>query len=108
MTVSSTLARLAAEAAAGLGDVEASSTGGGVEYAVGGRVFAAVEGTALEVDLGQAVAAAAVRTPDVRRSGRGAGWVRFDPRVLDQFARDRAIAWLGSAHRRAAAGRDAS
>ena len=48
--------------------------------------------------------AAALRTPDVEASPRGPGWVRFAPAEVDGFARDRALAWLGSAIRFAGEG----
>jgi hypothetical protein len=68
-----------------------------------GRTFAAVsaDGTSAEFALDPAVADAATRTPDVRASSRGSGWVAFVPHELDDHAADRAVAWLASAHRRA-------
>ncbi len=60
-------------------------------------VAAVVEPDALEVRLRPAIAAAALRTPDVTPSPRGPGWVRFTPVDLDGHARDRALAWLESA-----------
>ena len=66
-----------------------------------GFVFAAFAGGIAEFRLGDAVSAAALRTPDTKASARGAGWVRFAPRRLDAHARDRAIAWLESAWRHA-------
>jgi hypothetical protein len=49
------------------------------------------------------VAAAAQRTPDTSSSTRGPDWVRFSPTDVDGHAVDRAVAWLGSAARRAGA-----
>ncbi len=66
-----------------------------------GLVFAAFAGDKAEFHLGDAVGAAALRTPDAKASARGAGWVRFAPRRLDAHARDRAIAWFESAWRHA-------
>ena len=68
-----------------------------------GRPFAAVssDGASAEFALDPAVADAAARTPDVKASARGPGWVVFAPRDLDDHAADRAVAWLMSAHRRA-------
>ena len=43
---------------------------------------------------------AAARTPDVRRSPRGPGWVELRPPVVDGHAADRANAWFLSGHRR--------
>ena len=69
------------------------------EVVVGEVVVAVVAHASLEVRLRPAVADAALRTPDVGPSDRGRGWVRFAPSVLDDFARDRAVAWLESAVR---------
>jgi hypothetical protein len=66
-----------------------------------GLVFAAFAGGVAEFRLGEAVSAAALRTPDAKASARGTGWVRFAPRRLDARARDRAIAWFESAWRHA-------
>ena len=63
--------------------------------------FAALEGNALEVRLAPAVARAALRTPDTESSRRGPDWLRFSPVLLDQYARDRATAWIESAWRNA-------
>jgi hypothetical protein len=73
-------------------------------YALGGRTFAVASGRAFEADLGPEVAAAAMRTPDVRTSSRGPGWIRLDPPLIDDHAADRVIAWFELA-RRIAAGR---
>ena len=71
----------------------------GVREVVAAGTVVAVLGSALELRLRPAVAAAALRTPDVEASSRGAGWVRFAPAEIDDFVRDRAIAWLESAVR---------
>lgn len=94
------------EAAAELSDVEANTTpGGGVVWSTADRPFAVLTGDgAVEFGLDPAVAAAARRTPDATPSGRGAGWVRFGPAMLDDHGRDRARAWFESAHRRSARG----
>ncbi len=73
-----------------------------VLLAVRGRVFAVVGADFLEVALDPLVAAAALRTPDTRRSPRGEGWIAFGPEHVDRFALDRAEAWLRLGHRRAA------
>ena len=75
---------------------------GTVLWSRAGRSFASVDpgGAVAEFALDPAVAAAAARTPDVRLSGRGEGWVSFAPGDLDDHAADRAVAWLASAHRR--------
>ena len=98
-----TLRELLADAAGQLDDVATSlSPDGTVTWSRAGRPFAAVDpgGRVAEFALDEAVAAAAARTPDVRLSGRGNGWVSFAPEDLDDHAADRAIAWLASAHRR--------
>jgi len=98
-----TLGELLAEAIVDLpGAVPTKSPDGAVTWSRGGRAFALVlpGGSAAEFDLDPAVAAAAVRTPDVAPSGRGPGWIRFEPPALDDHAADRAMAWLASAHRR--------
>jgi hypothetical protein len=46
------------------------------------------------------VAGAAARTPDVRASSRGRGWVDLSPRAVDGHAADRAGAWFLSSYRR--------
>jgi hypothetical protein len=73
-------------------------------YTLAGRTFAAAAGRAFEADLGPEVAAAASRTPDVRASGRGVGWIRLEPMVIDDLTADRVVAWFELA-RRIAAGR---
>jgi hypothetical protein len=92
------LADALADEAATFEDVVVRPVGGGREVVAGGTVVA-VLGPALELRLRPAVAAAALRTPDVDVSPRGAGWVRFAPAEIDDFARDRAVAWLESAVR---------
>lgn len=94
-----------------LGEEAAAVEGAVVEeleagYAVtaGGRLVAVISDASLEALLRPAVAAAALRTPDVQPSPRGPGWVRFTPGSLDEFAVDRAVAWLQSAIRLAAEG----
>lgn len=67
-----------------------------------GIPFAILGGGTVEVRVGAAIAAAAVRTPDTTSSGRGPDWVAFTPTGLDPHALDRLGAWLGAAHRRAA------
>ena len=96
---------LLSEAAAGLEDVEApTGPGGEVTWSRAGRPFVVLSGngTAAEFGLDTAVAAAAVRTPDVVPSGRDRGWVLFRPAVLDDHGADRADAWFASAYRNVA------
>ncbi|HEY3522968.1 MAG TPA: hypothetical protein VGK63_04640 [Candidatus Limnocylindrales bacterium] len=102
MTERSALAELIEEHTEAAPGIERSPSEPGVSYGVRGRAFAVVAGDVLEVDLGPAVAAAAIRTPDTAPSARGPDWVRFAPPVLDRFARDRAVAWFEAAQRRAA------
>jgi hypothetical protein len=76
---------------------------GGTAFVVGETTVAVVgaDGSVAEFRLDPAVASAATRTPDAASSERGPDWVRFAPAELDQHAVDRAVAWLGSAARRA-------
>lgn len=84
---------------AGLAEAHLVRAGAGHEVRAHGSLVAVVVPGVLEVRLRAAIAAAAMRTPDVAASPRGAGWVRFAPAAFDEFARDRAIAWLESAVR---------
>ena len=95
-----TLAALLAEAAERLEGAEAIPTGEGTDFYLDDVLFASLAGDAAEFRLRDEVGAAALRTPNVTASTRGAGWVRFAPRQLDGHARDRARAWLESAWRR--------
>jgi hypothetical protein len=95
------------EAAAGLPEIELSvAPDGSLGWSRAGQPFAALsaDGTAAEFALDVPVAAAAARTPDVAPSGRGPGWVRFSPTVLDDHGVDRARAWSASAYRRTSRG----
>ena len=80
-----------------------SAAGPAMTWAVGDRAFAIVDGDAVELRLDPAVAAAAMRTPDVGASERGPEWVRFAPRTLEGHDLDRLEAWFALAHRRATA-----
>jgi len=73
--------------------------GGATEWRLDGVAFAACANGVAEFRLRREVAAAALRTPDVATSARGAGWVRFAPALLDEFGTDRARAWFESAWR---------
>ncbi len=75
---------------------------GSVTWSRGDQVFAALsaDGTTASFLLDPLVAGAATRTPDVRPSSRGRGWVEMQLRVVDGHAADRAGAWFLSAHRR--------
>ena len=95
MTIAEALDAQAAE----LGGVERRTVGEVIEWDAGGVTFAALAGDAAEFRLGPAVAAAARGTPDTGPSGRGPDWVAFRPTELDRYARDRAMAWFGSAWR---------
>ncbi len=96
-----TLAALLAEQAGLLEETAAVPTGQGTDYYLDDVLFASLAGSVAEFHLRDEVGAVALRTPDVTSSARGAGWVRFAPRRLDGHARDRALAWLESAWRRA-------
>jgi hypothetical protein len=95
------LAALLAEQAGLLEETAAVPTGQGTDYYLDDVLFASLAGSVAEFRLRDEVGAVALRTPDVTSSARGAGWVRFAPRWLDGHARDRALAWLESAWRRA-------
>jgi len=95
------LAILLAEHAALLDGAAGKPEGQGTGYYLEDVLFAFVERAGAEFRLREAVGAAALRTPDVTASQRGPGWVRFAPRRMDGHARDRALAWLESAWRRA-------
>jgi len=95
----SELAALLEAHAAILEGAEAVVVEGGLEVRLDGERFATVSGGVVELRLRPEVAAAALRTPDVAPSFGGSDWVRFEPPVLDGFARDRAAAWLESAWR---------
>ena len=97
--MSVTLRDVLDEAAADLDDVEAVTSGDGLEWRRGGRPFAALTGDVAEFQLDGPVASAAARTSDTLASKRGPDWVRFSPSSLDQYAVDRARAWLAFAWR---------
>jgi hypothetical protein len=84
------------------GIAAATAADGSTSWSRGGRPFAVVsaDGTVAEFALDQAVADAAIRTPDTAPSPRGAGWVAFSPAELDDHAADRAEAWFLAGHRR--------
>lgn len=99
-----TLGELLAEEAADLpGASWTVEPDGSVTWSRGERPFAVIgaDGASAAFALDPAVAEAAARTPDVRQSDRGSGWVVFTPSDIDDRATDRAVAWLASAHRRA-------
>ena len=70
------------------------------------QVFATLsaDGATASFLLDPLVAGAAARTPDVRASARGRGWVDMAPRMVDGHAADRAGAWFLSAFRRLGSG----
>lgn len=98
-----TLGDVLDDAAAELEDAVriAAADGSTIEWSIAGVTFAAISGGHAEFRLDPLVAKAALRTPDSADSGRGEGWVEFSPSELDQYAIDRATAWLASAWRRA-------
>jgi len=101
MSGKSTLRSVIEESAAALPDVEVARLGWETSWARGGRVFAVLDDTGAELRLDVPIAAAAMKTPDVAASSRGAEWVRFAPATLDGHAVDRLTAWFGLAYRRA-------
>jgi hypothetical protein len=86
----------------GLDAPVATADDGSVTWSHGGQVFAALsaDGATASFLLDPLVAGAAARTPDVRASSRGRGWVELSPRVVDGHVADRAGAWFLSGHRR--------
>jgi hypothetical protein len=97
-----TLGEVLAESARELDDAEAYDAAGGTEWRVRGRPFAAVSGATADFALDPIVARAALGTPDTAPSSRGGEWVSLSARDVDQLVVDRAVAWFGSAYRRAA------
>ncbi|MCI0582068.1 MAG: hypothetical protein L0227_04090 [Chloroflexi bacterium] len=83
-------------------DVRTATAGGERTWTRAGAAIAILGGDGVELRIGAAIAAAAVRTPDVSTSARGADWVVFAPGELDGHALDRLGAWFAAAHRRAA------
>jgi hypothetical protein len=96
------LAELLEDVADELGSVQRHDLVGATEYRRAGVVFAVSGPGGAEFCLRPDVAEAALRTPSVRASERGPGWVRFEPERLDQFTLDRATAWFEAAWREAA------
>jgi hypothetical protein len=92
----------AAAAQYGLDARAVTADDGSVTWARGDQVFAAIsaDGTTASFLLDPLVAGAATRTPDVRVSSRGRGWVELRPRAVDGHAADRAGAWFLSGYRR--------
>jgi hypothetical protein len=92
----------AASAQYGLDARVATADDGSVTWSRGDQVFAVVsaDGETASFLLDPLVAGAAARTPDVRASARGRGWVDLSPRTVDGHAADRAGAWFLSGYRR--------
>lgn len=105
-----TLSEILDDAAPKLAGVERRESDGGTKWSTDGKLFAALshaQGVALqtaEFRLDPPVLRAALGTPDTAPSPRGPEWLAFSPPDLDRLAVDRAVAWLGSAHRRAKGG----
>jgi hypothetical protein len=87
-------------AAAELPGVSVRTSAGQHELTVRSRVVATITGRVAEFALDPAVVAAALRTPDTRPAGPP-DRIAFEPRLMDRYAADRAVAWLLSAVRRA-------
>jgi hypothetical protein len=81
--------------------IDRSPGGASTSYSRAGRLFAVLDPAGFDFLVGEVIAGAALRTPDVTPGSRGAGWVRFAPKELDQPALDRALAWFEAAWRRA-------
>ena len=86
-----------AESLEGIERMAGPSTG----FSRAGRLFATADAGGFEFLVGDLIAGAALRTPDVMPGSRGSGWVRFAPSELDQPALDRALSWFEAAWRRA-------
>lgn len=99
--VDASLPALVAEVMVELHEARSLSTEGVITWTRGGREFASLGPSGLEIRLEPAIASAATRTPETAPSQRGPEWVRFSPRDLDQHALDRLRAWLQLAYRRA-------
>jgi hypothetical protein len=96
-----TIAAAVEDIASDLDEVDTTTTNGGFELRRGSRLFAIVNGAAVEFRLRADVADAVLRTPDTASSGRGNEWVRFEPKVIDASVEDRLAAWITSAWRAA-------
>lgn len=92
----------AAAARYGLDVRVATADDGSVTWSRADQVFATLSGDGAMASflLDPLVAGAAARTPDVRASSRGRGWVELHPRVVDGHVADRAGAWFLSGYRR--------
>jgi hypothetical protein len=92
----------AAAAQYGLETKIGTADDGSVTWSRGDQVFASVsaDGATASFLLDPLVAGAAARTPDVRASSRGRGWVDLSPPAVDGHAADRAGAWFLSGYRR--------
>ena len=92
----------AAAAQYGLDAKVGTADDGSVTWSRGDLVFASVsaDGSTASFLLDPLVAWAAARTPDVRASSRGRGWVDLSPMAVDGHAADRAGAWFLSGYRR--------
>jgi len=75
---------------------------GTVTWSRGDQLFAMVsaDGRTASFLLDPLIAGAAARTPDVRPSPRGRGWVDLSPPAVDGHVADRAGAWFLSGYRR--------
>jgi len=96
-----TLEEALLDAASTLPGLTVRTAGPRRDFLVGSRVVATLESGIAEYRLDAAVAAAALRTPDVRRSAVAPERIAFSPPRLDRYAVDRAVAWLLSAVRQA-------
>ena len=90
-----------AEVIVDLPESRSQSVDGVITWSRGGRQYAALGPSGIEIRLDRPIAAAASRTPDTAPSIRGADWIRFNPQELDGHALDRLRAWLELGYRRA-------
>jgi hypothetical protein len=82
-----------------LDEIHRHESGNVVEYVRGSTVFAVQQALIVSFRLRSEVVEAALRTPDTVRSSRGSDWITLQPRAVDGFALDRALAWFESAWR---------
>lgn len=82
-----------------LSGVSVEAAGGTTQLRRGSRPFAAISGDTIDLALVPDIADAILGTPGTGPSERGASWIRFTPRALDQYAQDKLRAWLTTAWR---------
>ncbi len=97
-----TLAEVIDDLADEFPDIERMDGAEGIDYAVGPQLFSRLRGTVAEFRLRPEIVAAGTKTGDASESALGREWIAFGPKLVDQYALDRAQAWFELAHRLAA------